>query len=108
MQRKGHTYSFLLRVQPCAFTMEISVVVPQKATVHLSTVRPNYTTLGYILNVLYILLQRDFLIHVHCCSFNDCRKFEQCRYSSMDEWMDNKPIVYLCNEVFLSCYKNKK
>lgn len=75
MGGKGDTYTLLVGVQICAATVEIGVMIPQKAR-HGSTIGSRYITPGHIPKGLYILLQRHLLIHDDCCSINNSQETE--------------------------------
>ena len=61
--------------QRCTATIEISAVVPQESG-NRSTSRCSCTTLDLVPKGLYILLQRHWLKHVHCCFVYNSWKLE--------------------------------
>ena len=74
IQSNWNTFLLVVGLQTYTATIEItiSVVVPQEAG-NSSTTRSSYTNLGHLPKGLYILLQSELLVHVHCCSVHTAR-----------------------------------
>ena len=82
---KESPYSLWLGVQTGAVTVEIIVVVPQKWDP--STSRSNSITLRHIPKEHFVLPQRHFLHHGHCCSTHSGQKLDT-TYISLNRRID--------------------
>ena len=76
----------------------------RKVGIYLPQDPGNSSTLGHIPKVLYILLQRHLLNHVHCCSIHNNQKLETTQMSFIRR-MDKENVVHQHNGVLLSCLK---
>lgn len=96
---RGDPYPLLLEVQTAANTKEVSIKVLPKVRIT-PIIWSSHTTAEHIPKWLYILLQRDLIVHGSVPLFTVARK-----QNSLDvhQLMDNGNMVHINNGTEFSC-----